>query len=342
MLLAQPQRQTLGQALVPHDTLLRQIVAVLVGSFFIALCARASINLPIGPVPITGLTFGALVAGALLGPRLGALAAVAYLAQGIAGLPFFAGGLSGWAVMTGSTGGYLFAAPIAAFVVGWLAQMGADRRPWTLALSLLLGNVIFYAIGLPMLYLWGASHEDLIQTTMTADLTLRWGLIPFIPGDLAKLLLAAAMLPAGWQALHAARLGPARVIRGEAPAPTNLAPVGIAAGAAMIIAAILPWTDGDLGVTQGAGWAVLAAGLVGATSAWLRTSALIGPVIAQIVAFVAASAGLLVAFVNLVTFTADGEMTLADVSLGVSIAALASLALLAFAISETGREDHAA
>ena len=81
-----------------------------------------------------------LLLGAVLGPRLGAMAAALYVLEGIANLPVYASGAHGWAVITGSSGGYLLSYPFAAFAVGFLARSGWDRRPITLALAMLVGN----------------------------------------------------------------------------------------------------------------------------------------------------------------------------------------------------------
>ncbi|MEX2549144.1 MAG: biotin transporter BioY [Nitriliruptoraceae bacterium] len=335
------QPATLSHALFPQQTLVRHAALVLAASLFISLVAQMSISLPIGPVPISGLTFGILLVGALLGPWLGATAAVTYLAWGIVGLPVFAAGASGWAVMTGSTGGYLLGAPLAAFVVGWLSQLGWDRRPWTLGAAMLIGEVVIYACGLPLLYLWGSHHPELIQTTMTWNLTLQWGLFPFIPGDAAKLLLAASLVPAGWQVLHAAQVGPARVLSGDPPSSMNLASLGVLAGLAMAASAVLPWGPSGIGLGQGAGWTVLGAGLAGALGGSLRMRGYLQAAVAQIWAFVAASTGGLVALLHVVTFTAEGQVTLAGAALGPVVGTLAALALLAFAIAETGRDPVA-
>ena len=103
--------------------LVRELVVLLLGTAFLALLAQVSIPLlPFTPVPITGQTLGVLLIGALYGPWRGALCLLAYLGEGAAGLPVFAGGTSGWAVLVGPTGGYLVAFPVAAAIVGLLVQ----------------------------------------------------------------------------------------------------------------------------------------------------------------------------------------------------------------------------
>src|SRR6476469_4042947 len=95
---------------------------------------RIAVYLPFTPVPITGQTLGVLLTGALLGSRRGALAMLVYLAEGLAGLPVFAGGASAWTpsaavvpTIIGPAAGYLFSYPIAAFVVGLLSEHAWDR-----------------------------------------------------------------------------------------------------------------------------------------------------------------------------------------------------------------------
>lgn len=325
--------RTLGQALFPQRTLLRHAALVLVAATFIALCAQVSIKLAFGPVPITGQTFAVLLVGGLLGPRLGLATGMLYVAMGIVGLPVYAEASHGWSIITGSTGGYLISYPFAILLVGWLAQRGWDRRPATLALAMLLANALIYAFGLPWLWAWGEHHESLLQINdMTLRLTLQWGLVPFIPGDLAKLLLAASLVPSAWELLHALRLGPSSDERAEAPPAARMWPVAIAASAAMAVAALLPWSQGAtgaLGIDEAARWVVLATGALGAAAALLRLRGVIGAGVAQLWCFAAAAAGGLAAFVNLVEFTATGNLGLADVSFGVVIAVVAAIVLLA-------------
>jgi biotin transport system substrate-specific component len=161
------------------------------GSLFIALCARTTIPLPFSPVPITGQTLAVLLIGALLGSRRGSLCLLAYLVEGVVGLPVFAtGGAVGLARLAGPTGGYLVGFVAAAYVTGLLAERGWDRKAGTTLLAMLLGNAVIYAFGLPWLALLVGSQN-----------ALALGLYPFIAGDLVKAALATALLPTGWKLL---------------------------------------------------------------------------------------------------------------------------------------------
>lgn len=161
-------------------------VAVMAG--IIALCAQIQIPLPFTPVPITGSTLGVLYAGALLGPRRGLASVGLYLLMGGIGLPFYAGGDSGWTHFAGATGGYLVGFAPAAWVTGMLARRGWDRTPARAFLMMLLGSVVVFAFGLAGL-----------SRVIPAGELLSKGLYPFIPGDIIKAALSAGLLPLGWR-----------------------------------------------------------------------------------------------------------------------------------------------
>jgi biotin transport system substrate-specific component len=177
---------------------LADAVLILGGSLLTALMARVEIPLPFTPVPITGQTFAVLLVGAALGSRRGALSMAVYLLEGALGLPVFAGGAAGLARLRGPTGGYLIGFIAAAFVTGWLAERGWDRRPATTALAMLTGNAVIYLFGLPWLA-W------FVGGFLGPKGALALGLLPFVPGDLLKLLLATLAFPSVWLLVHRAR-----------------------------------------------------------------------------------------------------------------------------------------
>ena len=170
----------------------RSALVVVGFSLLTALAAQVVVPLPFTPVPLTGQTFAVLLTGALLGPRLGALAMLAYLAEGAAGLPFFRAGAGGAAHFSGPTAGYLYAFPAAAYVTGYLAERGWDRRFATAAAAMALGSLVILAGGWAWLALGFSSGV----------VAFRLGVAPFLVGDLIKIVLAAAALPAGWAILR--------------------------------------------------------------------------------------------------------------------------------------------
>jgi biotin transport system substrate-specific component len=165
-----------------------EILLVGVGSVLIAASAWIAVPLPFSPVPVTAQTFAVLLVGSALGARRGAAAALAYLAEGCAGLPVFAGGAAGAQVLLGATGGYLAGFVPGAFVCGALAERGWDRRVATTIASMILGNA---AILLPGL-LW-------LARLVGFERVLALGLYPFLPGDAIKVAVAAAALPLAWK-----------------------------------------------------------------------------------------------------------------------------------------------
>ena len=176
-------------ALAPLD-FVRQVGVVIGFSLLTALAAQ--IVIPIGPIPITGQTFAVLLTGALLGSRLGAMAMIAYLVEGASGLPFFSGGHGGLLHLMGPTGGYLIAFPAAAFITGAFAEHGWDRKFLTAAAAMAIGSLVIMLSG----WMW----FSLVMHTSPA-LTFVISVLKFIPGDIIKIVLAAAVLPSGWKLL---------------------------------------------------------------------------------------------------------------------------------------------
>ncbi len=179
----------LGVALAPLD-FVRQVGLVIGFSLVTALSAQ--IVVPLGPIPITGQTFAVLLTGALLGSRLGAMAMIAYLIEGASGLPFFAGGHGGLLHLMGPTGGYLIAFPAAAFITGAFAEHGWDRKFLTAAAAMAIGSLVIMLSG----WVW----FSIVMRTSPA-ITVFDTVLKFIPGDIIKISLAAAVLPSGWKLL---------------------------------------------------------------------------------------------------------------------------------------------
>jgi biotin transport system substrate-specific component len=184
---------TLADFLVPirvgerTPTLLRHIALIVVGTSFVALCAQ--VYIPTQPVPFTGQTFGVLLVGGALGFRRSVLALLLYLAIGAVGLPVFAQGKAGLAIVQGATGGYLVGFVIAAAVVGRLAELGWDRKIGGSLAAMAIGTAIIYAIGVP----WLQAVADFTW----AD-AVNKGMTQFLIWDAAKLAVAAGIFPLAW------------------------------------------------------------------------------------------------------------------------------------------------
>ena len=166
--------------------------------------AQVSIPLPFTPVPFTFQPMVVLLGAAMLGSRLGAVSQVAYLALGIAGMPVFAASPllpQGVARLMGPTGGYLMAYPIAAYVVGSLAERGFDRRYLSAVVAMLCGLGIVFGGGVAWLVL---------GTTSSWSAALAAGLYPFVLADCVKVLVAAAVMPALWRVVTPGALGDLR------------------------------------------------------------------------------------------------------------------------------------
>lgn len=161
---------------------LRLPALALAGSLVMVLCARA--NVPFWPVPMTLHVFGTMLLAGLFGGRTAGLMVLAYLGEGAAGLPVFsysptAG--AGLAYLAGPTGGYLVGFAVAAFVAGtWIERRGLGGS-WRMLVPMLAGLVLVYLLG----GLWLAPFVGLSKVATV-------GILPFLPGDLVKVALAAA------------------------------------------------------------------------------------------------------------------------------------------------------
>ncbi|HZE41978.1 MAG TPA: biotin transporter BioY [Stackebrandtia sp.] len=168
----------------------RDAVLVAGGAALTGLSAQVAIEIPaISPVPFVLTTLTVLLLGACYGPARAAASMAVYLLAGLAGVPWFSEGYSGAVPTLGYVIGFLIAAP----VVGALARRGGDRTVARTAGLMVVGNVIIYAAGVP--YLMAATGMGLSDG-------LAKGLVPFAAGDLIKLVIAAALLPAAWKLVN--------------------------------------------------------------------------------------------------------------------------------------------
>lgn len=169
-----------------RDRALNAPILVALGSLFIA--ASAQVAVPLWPVPATMQTFAVMLVGATLGARLGFAAAALYLLEGAMGLPVFANFTGGAHTLVGTTGGYLFAFPIAAALLGYLAQLGLTRTFARAAISMGVGTLLILSMGAIWLSVFFPTEDAFVT-----------GFAIFLPGGVLKTLLAASLLPVAWK-----------------------------------------------------------------------------------------------------------------------------------------------
>lgn len=188
------QSRTLLQAAVAPQTLGAKALIVLGGSVLIALSAQASV--PMWPVPMSLQTLAVILIGLTAGSRLGAAAVIAYLAQGLAGLPVGAGGLSGPAWLFGPTGGFLLGFVALAFAAGWMVERGIARGFWTTLAGVAAISAALYVPG--VLWLTAVTPLGLVRAAEV-------GMLPFLTGDAVKAVIAALAVSGAWAALSGRR-----------------------------------------------------------------------------------------------------------------------------------------
>ena len=189
----------IADALIPRYTPSVNVLvdASLIVGFAALTGTLAKVAVYLNPaVPISGQTFGVLMAGAVLGSKRGAASMAVYLATGVAGVPVFAPD----GAISGASRGYLLGFVVAALIVGLLVERGWGRSPLKLAGAMLAGEVAIYAFGLPWLAFYVPATE-LVDRTLLA-VVFDWGLKDFIIGDTIKLVLAALGVPLAWEGIR--------------------------------------------------------------------------------------------------------------------------------------------
>ena len=179
-----------------------RVAAVLFVTALTAAAAQVSVPLPFTPVPFTLQPMIVLLGGAALGSRLGLASQILYLLIGLAGAPVFAWSPvlpQGLLRLLGPTGGYLMSYPLAAFVAGALAERGFDRRYLTSACAMAAGLAVIFTCGV----IWLAWFAR--PAAAGLELALSTGLYPFLPADLIKVAIAAAVMPAIWKVVPPSR-----------------------------------------------------------------------------------------------------------------------------------------
>jgi len=174
---------------VAHKVVLALSFACLTG-----LLAQVRFYLPWTPVPITGQTFAVLLSAIILG-RWGGISQFLYAGIGAAGVPWFAGWKGGIGVITGPTGGYIIGFIIASFFLGYFVDKYIHSMSFLSIFGLMLfaNFVLIYGPGLLQLYIWLSFVKGL---SLSFRELLIMGAIPFIVGDMTKVVTAAAITKA--------------------------------------------------------------------------------------------------------------------------------------------------
>ena len=164
---------------------------IIFGSLFVGASSQIVFYLPFTPVPVTGQTFAVLLIGVVLGSRRGGMSLALYVLEGILGLPVFAGGTGGMAVLFGPTAGYLIGFIPAAILVGYLSEKGFDRNWIPMFFALLLGLTVIYLFGVVRLLAFVGNEKVFL-----------FGVAPFLVGDLLKTGMVMILIPSGWKLLN--------------------------------------------------------------------------------------------------------------------------------------------
>ena len=183
------ENKTLYEVLFKQRNVFLDMFMILCSIAFLGL--MANIRIPLWPVPITMQTFGVFLIAFFFGSRKGFLAILAYILAGLLGIGVFAGYKSGIAVFLGPTAGYIIGFLFMVLVVGLMIEKGYGRSKSSVLFCMLVGEIILYIFGLTGLWLY-LGNVSFIKVLML-------GFVPFIIGDVLKILGAVALFPYLWK-----------------------------------------------------------------------------------------------------------------------------------------------
>ncbi|MCS7231982.1 MAG: biotin transporter BioY [Elusimicrobiota bacterium] len=172
----------------PMQKSLYIVLISLLGSILLAIASKINFNLPFTPIPFTMQTFAVLFLSMLLGKKVLYVLGL-YIFEGILGLPVFSKG-AGILYLLGPTGGYIFGFLVAGYICGTLAQQGFDKNFIKAFFAMILGNIIVYFCG--ALWLLRFMNFDIYKT-------ISLGILPFIIGDIIKIVFASFALSFSWK-----------------------------------------------------------------------------------------------------------------------------------------------
>lgn len=145
--------------------------------------AQITIPLPFTPVPITLTPLAFLIAGALLGPYKGGLSILIYVLLGMTGLPVFAGFSGGIGILFGPTGGYIIGFILGAMIVGFLMYL-FPRKIGGYIIAMIIGTIACYTLG--TIWFMISLDRKLLESLFLC-------VIPYIPGDILKIIVGALL-----------------------------------------------------------------------------------------------------------------------------------------------------
>ena len=158
------------------------------------ICIAGPLTIAAGPVPLSLATFAVMLAGAVLGKKRGTAAVGLYLLIGIIGIPVFSGFSGGFQKLAGVTGGYLAGYLPCAFLTGLGAERAEkEKRKWMLPAMMVLGTAVLYTVG---------TAWFMIQTGNGLGAALGLCVLPFLPGDAAKIAAVTVIAPAVKKRIH--------------------------------------------------------------------------------------------------------------------------------------------
>ncbi len=160
---------------------------VLLGTMLLAMLSKITVFLPFTPVPVTGQTFGVILIAMLFGAKRSVITMLTYIAEGLAGLPVFAGSTLGIARIVGPTGGYILGFVVAAYVVGFLADKGWTKSFFKVFIASAIGSIVIYVFGVARLNMFLGFEKAIVS-----------GVVPFIIGDLVKIFMITIIMKSLW------------------------------------------------------------------------------------------------------------------------------------------------
>ena len=180
------QNETSGTVAVDNQKIrTKQMVLIALMTAVTCVLGPLSIPLPFSPVPISLTTFAIFLAIFVLGMKNGTISFIIYLLLGAVGVPVFSSFRGGFQVLAGPTGGYLIGFIFLALIMGF-ALDHFDRKLVPTIIGMIIGMAVCYAFGT----VWLAK---LLSLSFKEGLMM--GVIPYLPGDAAKIIIAAIVGP---------------------------------------------------------------------------------------------------------------------------------------------------